>query len=674
MSLKYEVAPFLVQPLKKNKHSFPILYYHIQLSFQNFFVYIFLTFFIFYAQKLHGNVMLKDSTLESNSSSIRSSYNKTLNIHTFTNQIGLRHSIKNLELVVGNNLTSAITEASIKNIRDENKFNFTFTYKLNPILKTGLGIESRLMKDDRKIEINRFKDNAYNIISIISPNENLIVTPFVGFKMEEQVEKKETGLNYGLDSKLKNFKFDNFVLKGFFKLNNNNLTIRRNRYLASEFLLDGNFSSSIYSNTMIKFNRNIRDYYFQIDSATARLFNIDYNLEQRKDNLLELNQNILSIKLINYYDFELNSNIYYREVDKNVLYKNYNQPSKNTFDTRIEEFRLAFNIQSKFTFNGYSTITKLSYYERSEKHNVKRISNIDEFFYYQRLDEELQKNNFSSRIILSSNNQIEISRKDSVFIDLTFSKLQYNTPPISNYTNPQFITRNDRDELMYLIKLQYKKVFNPFFIWNTILESYNNHFVYIFGERSSNNNWNRVIRLNTSSLYEQTKFKTFNQFEVLANYTIYDFEDVVRTERSFAFRQFSFYDSSRIYLRPNLYFSTFYSLRLSEQGSLNWKSFSIAPQRYLEENLIESKLNMNLTRFSEISFGFRMTSFKEYYYQNRNKTVTNSIESLGPLLEANLFWKENAYLITRIWIEYIKQGKINTRRNINLSFSSFINF
>lgn len=674
MSLKYEVAPIFVQPLKIKKKPFPFSHYHIQLSIQNFFVYIFLTFFIFYTPKLHSNVMLEDSTLELNSSSIRSSYNKTLNIHTFTNQIRLRHSIKNLELVMGNNLTSVITEASVKNIRDENKFNFTFTYKLYPIFKTGLGIESRLMKDDRKIEINRFKDNAYNIISIISPTENLIVTPFIGFKMEEQIEKKETGLNYGIDSKLKNFKFDNFVLNGFFKLNNNNLTIRRNRYLASEFLLDGNFSSSIYSKTMIKFNRNIRDYYFQIDTATTRLFNIDYNLEQRKDNVLELNQNILSIKLTNYYDFELNSNIYYREVDKNVFYKNYNQPSKNIFDTRIEEFRLAFNIQSKFIFNGYSAIAKLSYYERSEKHNVKKIPNIDEFFYYQRLDEELQKNNFSSRIILSSNNQIEISRKDSIFIDLTFSKLQYNTPPISNYTNPQFITRNDRDELVYLIKLQYKKAFNPFFIWNTILESYNNHFVYIYGERSSNNNWNRVIRLNTSSLYEQTKFKTFNQFEVLANYTIYDFEDVVRTERSFAFRQFSFYDSSRIYLKPNLYLSFFYSLRLSEQGALNWKSFSIAPQRYLEENLIESKLIMNATRFSEIAVGFRMTSFKEYYYQNKNKTVTNSIESLGPLLEANLFWEENAYLTTRIWIEYIQQGKINTRRNINLLFSSFINF
>ncbi len=599
-------------------------------------------------------------------------YNKVLNVHNFNSTIKFNQNFKDFEFKLTDRFNSNIIFSSVKNIRDENYFNSQLSYSLSKILKPAFAIESRRINDNRKIGISRFKDFSFKGLIIINPYSSINFSPFYGFKSEEQFERKEDGNTAGIESFFDE-SFTNSRFKGNLKLQHDNLDIRKNKLLNTELLIENLLSDFLHSQSRFYFNRVSRDYFTQIDSNTARLFKTDFNIENRDDNILDFTQ---SFELINISGFALNfsSNIYYRSVDKASRYKNLNEPTKNIFDSRISQFR--FNLQGEANLILGRTINsiKINYSERSEKHSVKRIPNIPDFLYYQRLDEELQKNNFSTRIILGLQNKINVFRKDTLTFESSISKLQYNTPALDNYLNPSTIIRDDRDELLYIIRVQYLKFLSQRLQVNFLIESFNNHLVYLFRERSSNNNWNRVLRLATVTQFSSPNFSTKNHFEVLANYTVYDFEDLFQGSQSFAFRQFIFNDSTKFHLFTKFFIDIVLNLRLSEQGTLNWKKFSSLPGRFLSEQFGEFKIVRNLSDQSFISTGIRYTSLTEFNYRGKDRNIVLEIKSIGPLVEAYLFLRKNFYMTLKSWVEYISQSNQSKRRNINLSFNSYLLF
>lgn len=599
-------------------------------------------------------------------------YNKILNVHNFNSTIKLNQQIKDFELKLSNRFNSNIIFSSIKNIRDENYLNTQLSYSLSRILKPALVIESRRINDNRKIGISRFKDFSIKGMLVLNPFSSINIAPFYGFKSEEQFERKENGNTLGFESFL-NESFLNSSFKGNLKLQNDNLTIRKNKLVNTDLLSENVLSDFLHSQTRFYFNRISRDYFTQIDSNTAKLFNSDFNIENRDDKILDFTQKF-ELMNISDFNFNLNGNIYYRSVDKAFRYKNLNDPTRNIFDSRITEFRFNLQSETNLVLGRTANSIKINYSERSEKHSIKRIQNIPDYLYYQRLDEELQKNNFSTRLILSLQNKISVFRNDTLTLESSISKLQYNTPPLDNYLNPSIVIRDDRDELLYIVKLQYFKYFSHRLQSNFLIESFNNHLVYLYKERSSNNNWNRVLRLATFTQYSSQIFSTKNQFEVLANYTIYDFEDLFQGSQSFAFRQFIFSDSTRFHLISKFFVDIVFNLRLSEQGTLNWKKFSSLPGRFLTEQFGEFKLARRLSSNSLISSGIRYTSLTEFNYKGKDRNIVLEIKSIGPLIEMFLFFKKDFYMNLKGWVEYISQTNTAERRNINLSFNSYLLF
>lgn len=613
-----------------------------------------------------------DTTIKPNSTNFLTNYNKVLNLHTFVFLTQADYEMGKLNLKLNNRFNSNIILSTTKNIRDEDYFDFSGGYKLNKLFQPAILIESKSINDNRQVGISRFKDFSTRLMIKSNPISSFTFSPFLGNKQETQLEIKESGKTYGLETT-----FEEFVttskFSGNFKLINDKLDYRFNQLINTDITIENNFSEFLLTSTKFYFNKVGRDFFTQIDSLTAKQFNVNFNIENRLDNIIDFTQRF---ELRNNLNFNaiIVGNVYYRTVEKNIKYKNLTSPSKNIFDTKINEFKLGLNGELNLELNSVYNSFKFFYMERSEKHSVKRISEIPLFLYYQRLDEELQKNNFSTRITLATQNKLNIISKDTLSLDASISKLKYDTPSLDNFINPATIIRDDRDELLYIIRLQYKKVFKPEFYSSITLESFNNHIVYIFKERSSNNNWNRVLRLTTVTQYESKKFKTKNQFEVLANYTIYDFEDLFQATQSFAFRQFGFQDSTKISLSKNYYLSINYNLKLSEQGILYWRSFSSVPGRFLNEQAGELKLGYDLSESSFVLLGARFTTLSEFNFKGKLKQVVFEMKSLGPLIESYLFYKKDFYLNFKCWIEFIQQTKQQLRRNINLSFNSFLNF
>lgn len=617
-------------------------------------------------------IEIADSIEVPDATTIFTSYNKVLNVHSFNSIIKLNQNFGKFDFKFTNRFNSNIIFSSIKNIRDENYLSSQFGYSITNFLKPSIAIESRRINDNRKIGISRFKDLSIKSLLIVNPYSSIKLSPFYGYKTEEQFEREETGKTFGLEGNLNEaYLSSNFLTN--LKIQNDNLSIRKNKLLNTEILIENLLSDYLHSQSRFYFNRISRDYFTQIDSNTARLFNTDFNIENRDDNVLDFTQRF---EVINISDFNLSlaGNFYYRIVDKNVRYKNLNEPTKNIFDSKVNEFRFNLQSETNFRIGRFLNSLKINYSERSEKHSIKRIQNVPDFLYYQRLDEELQKNNFSTRIILNLQNKINIYRKDTLSLEGSVSKLRYDTPPLENYLNPSLIIRDDRDELLYIIRLQYLKSFSANLQTNFLLESFNNHLVYIYKERSSNNNWNRVLRLATATNYSNPAFSTKNHFEVLANYTVYDFEDLFQGSQSFAFRQFIFNDSTKFHLSSKFFFDIVFNLRLSEQGTLNWKRFSSIPGRYLNEQFGEFKIGNFLSDKSFISTGIRFTSLTEFNYKGKEKNIVFNLRSIGPLIEMFLFLRKDFYMNLKGWVEYISQSKLPDRRNVNLSFNSYLLF
>jgi hypothetical protein len=194
--------------------------------------------------------------------------------------------------------------------------------------------------------------------------------------------------------------------------------------------------------------------------------------------------------------------------------------------------------------------------------------------------------------------------------------------------------------------------------------------VYIFSSRSADNTWNRVIRLAPRLAFSPSpEFTSTNTFEVLANYTVYDFESPSSPIRSFAFRQFSFVDSSGFDLTNRLRLEWFSGIRLYEQGELRWADFSELPLTSFEDHTYLGTVRYRFRRGLLFSAGIRYFSQRRYVFTGQERTLDRYLRSIGPV--AGIVWNvgEQTEFSTNGWFENQVQTGSAGRSFANLTMS-----
>src|SRR5262249_10337383 len=135
------------------------------------------------------------------------------------------------------------------------------------------------------------------------------------------------------------------------------------------------------------------------------------------------------------------------------------------------------------------------------------------------------------------------------------------------------------------------------------------HLVYLFGERSADNTWNRIFRLAPRLDYHPSEaVSSLNVFEVLANYTSYDFEYPGSPIRSYAYRQYRLMDSTTIGITGRTRLSLFGHLRLYERGEFQWDSFAERPLNYFQDKTLIAAIYYTLKEGLLFSVGIRYFS------------------------------------------------------------------
>lgn len=315
-----------------------------------------------------------------------------------------------------------------------------------------------------------------------------------------------------------------------------------------------------------------RDYFLPI--ASDGTLGVESRLERRSEITADIAQPLTE----NILQFE--ARLQLDNVDVN---RSFFAPAAGTPLTAVERGLSEFSLNVTGAFRLMLPTLQLyggaTFALRDETNAIRPVFEILPTDESQLKQSEFQRDNSSTRTRIFGQALWNISRRDTLKISAASSILRYDTPSDLNY--------DDRDELLVNGAAEVSHRFTGELSAAAGFSVQMQHTVFLKAQRSSLNNWNRILKFftRTEILTRTTEFRP--QFEVLANYTVYDFEHVGGTS-SFSFRQMSVRDSIIIRLGHEMHAEGRIFARYFITGQLNWENFS------------ETPLNTNYEQFVKI--------------------------------------------------------------------------
>lgn len=586
-------------------------------------------------------------------------FSKQLNIFYLNNILNYKTKFRNIFFSVDEIYNSTLIKVQDKSIKDEQYFKFLSGYNFSDVFSLGLAANNNILSDSRKIEINSASVSNIFLYGKYNPFENSYFASSIGYSNNRQIGENNFGLIYGIEGLINQFKLSEMEIYSSFRFRNEDISPRKNTLRDAKLSFSNNFNPDIRNTISLNFNEFRKDFFYQADTITAADFLIKNNIQSRTENFYFLEENFYYKNIIENVSLNLIGTIFWRTVNRDTRYKSLNIKSSSLFDSKINELKFDFEQNLFYKSSFINGIFKIIYSERNETHSVNNIEGTNPIFYDQRVEQENLKNNYAQRFLLLTSVSFLVSDNDKIYFNFLQNKLKYDTQSKNNF--------DDRDEILTIIRLRYVRKINPFFDFISSAEGNLNHIVYIFSQKSSNNNLNRVIKLNLGGNYTGKNFISYNGFEVSANYTVYDFEDLNPNYKSYSYRQFSINDSSTFSISNKIYFKFVGYLKLSEQAELKWQNFTTKPKRFLEEIFYHPQIFYTYQNFL-FGLGFRHFSLKTFNYQKENKIIDEYYSSNGPSTEIsiNIFKRLNISLIG--FYEVIEQQTNQIYELTNLSF------
>jgi hypothetical protein len=225
------------------------------------------------------------------------------------------------------------------------------------------------------------------------------------------------------------------------------------------------------------------------------------------------------------------------------------------------------------------------------------------------------------------------------------------------YDTPHELNVEDRDEQLFTIGMTTSHHLSQYLDVSFSLGGSLSHIVYLSGDRSANNNINRVLRFAPRVEYRPYKGAvTANTFEVLANYTVYDFEDEAVLIRSFSYRQFSWMDSTIVPLNRRVSLDFFVHLRLYERGQFQWDEFTERTENAFTDETYAGQIRFVPHPSITLAAGIRYFAQTRYVFVDGEKTFDSRLKSLGPT--CLIHWQVNPYSVIGLsgWFEERRQS------------------
>ncbi|HCY77027.1 MAG TPA: hypothetical protein DHV28_13985 [Ignavibacteriales bacterium] len=592
-----------------------------------------------------------------NANFFNSRFDKQLNTFHLTSQLQLFNDFDDVIIGLNENFSSTFIRNETKNTRDEQHFNLNSKYFFNKTISVGLSGSSSLLSDNRSLGINESAVNYATMYSELNPVNNIKVNPFIGYSSNRQIGVTDNGSVYGIEGTLNRLNLSNMEINSDLRFRNDDIIPRRNLIRYYFLSVKNNFDRSVANNIQTVFSQNRKDFYFEADSITSSQFKINKNIQSRIETAYQIYDRLSYDQFLEIFSLDLAAGINWRKIERENRYKSADLLTNALYDSRIDELKLEIDAATRYSSKLFDGTIRFNFYERDEKHLAIRFDGMQESIFEQKNELEEQKNNNSSRATVSVSGNFKLSFTDLLTFSLYQSKLIFDTQSKMN--------DDDRDELLSIVRLRYLKVLSPYFSGFINAEGTFGHTVYLFASRSSNNNQNKIIRLRIGGDYYGSILKSYNSFEVSANYTVYDFEDIATNNQSYAFRQFTAVDSTTLNLTNDVSLFTYGYLKLSEIGDFKWDNFTSRPTRFLEELYLEPRFIFAYNR-SIFSVGLRLFLLSTYSYQKNQKTPDSDYLSIGPIALVDLLAWKNLNILLKGYYEFISNTNLPDKQQASL--------
>jgi len=516
--------------------------------------------------------------------------------------------------------------------------------------------ESRQYTDNKAVGLSRASTQSLLGGLEYSPVQSISLTPMIGHRWDSQLGTADRGLQYLIGATTGNVDFDGYHVSGQAQFHEARLDPRTLESHFARAAVHKTFLGATRDSLEAGFLRNRREFYALADTA----------IESRGENILTFT-NLLNYELQRNLLTTLFVNINSRMLDKDIRTLSAKTQPPSQFNTQIEEFRLDAYLQAGYQSDDGRTATSARFYysERSENHSAKPSEGASADALRLRNLAEQTKDNVSRRTSLSGSIELPLSQSDRISFSGVASILRYDTPSDQNV--------EDRDELLVALTLSTSHQMSRYFDVMFTLDGNLSHTVYLLADRSLSNNINRVIKFAPRTTYRPWDgAATMNAFEVLANYTVYDFE--VLQVRSFSYRQFGWVDSTSVQLTPRLGLDFLSYLKLYERGQLNWNAFTESVENSFIDRTFALQFRFVPYGGTLFALGIRYFDQSRYGYSRGTKELEASFRSVGPTCV--ILWEIGAHstLEFRGWYEHRRQSGGAVRSLANMTMNFLLNF
>lgn len=595
-----------------------------------------------------GNFLRTDFSNDINLSNLYT----VLNYSTLRGRIGLR---------LTETFQSNISKLQRNFARDFNDFEAVVFYRTSQVFDVGAGFQNVSLTDDKNIETNRnnssflFSNIDYYPVDGISSNLRL------GYEREDQIGEINSGFAGVLEAEATNFYIKDYLTNASLLLAYKDLQGKMGHDYDIRTNVYKRFTQAADNVGSLRFYNISNDFFFPASQAVVSEFGVKNNSERRSENYFGISD-VLNYRLNDFSGFSVSGSYINKLMTREYKYRSSsaNALLENLYDSKMVENFLELAASADIRLRNVFGLAKLFYIERSENHSLLNVSGLTP----QQLSEleraEKNKNNSSRRTGLLGEARYDISNTNFISAVGSISLLRYDTDLEENY--------DDRDELEtnFYIVHGFNNLSN--FDIQTKFDFIESSLSYIFAERSANNYRNRIYRLSSLSNFSPVNgLVTRNFIQVLANYTVYDFEDIVSQVQSFSYRQLLLRDSTSYRFHPQIEFAFNGELKFYEQGQFNNDEFTVKPINYFEEQFYSPELAYFPYDVLRISGGFRLFKQVRYRYEDVERIESGIYRTYGPYGKIFLFLKNGSIINFTGGLDFISNTLGGTKdQSLNL--------
>ncbi|MCX6138629.1 MAG: hypothetical protein NTV54_14175 [Ignavibacteriales bacterium] len=592
--------------------------------------------------------------------------------NTFLWNLGTSCNLRGPDLVLSlnENYNSSLIRRDHNSFRDEQTFGIAMQQKVAEGLFAATDVASLVLSDNQSMNGSIAAIHTALAGFGFRPFDGFQVTPLAGFRYDRQQDYIDKGWSYKITGETDTLDVAGYQTYLQARINQSDLTSRTFRNNGATATIQKDFGEGSSDSIRAKWIQTRSDFYVPADNQVQREFGVASNIRSRSEDGYGV-FNALAYGAGQPVSAILVTGVESRTVTNGYRYRSFLVPDQIPFDSRVNEFTLNASFDLVYqNYLGTRASAGIVVSERDEKRAAldPNIRDAGVYAAYLRTSrKESQLDNNARRTLLRGMLEMPLTASDAISFDGSAGILRYDTPDTLN--------TDDRDELLITAVLRERHQFSKFLELSVEAEATLAHTVYLFEERSANNSWNRIFRLMPEIRYRPIEnLSSVNRFEVLANYTAFDFESTFSTVQSYVYRQFAFLDSTSYDMTRRLGADIFFSVRLMERGELQWAEFKERPRQFVEEATFSPRLRCRISASFSCALGFRSYAQKRYTMDQDVRKYEGGYFSYGPTTSVSVALSPDSRLELQGWKEYQQQNGRYFQSVTNMTMSARIFF